>query len=149
HEATGTPPVLLLDDVFSELDPDRSRSLLAHLPPGQAVLTTAGPLPAEAHPDQVVVVADGAAQVRGRAVPWKPLPRDEDPPPAPLGQPLDRLLRNLGAPPAKAVRSVFDDWVEVVGEPVASNARPVSLRRGRLVVAVPDAAWATQLRYLE
>ena len=80
---------------------------------------------------------------------WKPLPSDEDPPPAPLGQPLDRLLRNLGAPRAKAVRSVFDDWAEVVGEQVASHARPVSLRRGRLVVAVPDAAWATQLRFLE
>ncbi len=26
---TGTPPVLLLDDVFSELDPERSAALLA------------------------------------------------------------------------------------------------------------------------
>ena len=29
-----TAPVLLLDDVFSELDPDRSAALLAHLPDG-------------------------------------------------------------------------------------------------------------------
>ena len=34
----GTAPVLLLDDVFSELDPHRSRALLAGLPPGQALL---------------------------------------------------------------------------------------------------------------
>ena len=38
-------PVLLLDDVFSELDPARSRALVAELPPGQSLLTTAAPLP--------------------------------------------------------------------------------------------------------
>ena len=37
----GSAPVLLLDDVFSELDPLRSKALLAGLPPGQALLTTA------------------------------------------------------------------------------------------------------------
>lgn len=40
-EHLGGPPVLLLDDVFSELDPERSAALLAGLPPGQALLTTA------------------------------------------------------------------------------------------------------------
>ena len=58
-DATGTSPVLLLDDVFSELDPDRSEALLASLPPGQALLTTAGALPAQAHPDLVVRIEDG------------------------------------------------------------------------------------------
>ena len=57
--AIGAPPVLLLDDVFSELDPDRSEALLAHLPAGQAVLTTAGGLPPGATPEQVLVVEDG------------------------------------------------------------------------------------------
>jgi DNA replication and repair protein RecF len=38
-------PTLLLDDVFSELDPARSRALVAELPPGQSILTTAAPLP--------------------------------------------------------------------------------------------------------
>ncbi len=52
-------PVLLLDDVFSELDPDRTENLLSHLPAGQAVLTTAGPLPAGAEPQQVVTVTAG------------------------------------------------------------------------------------------
>jgi DNA replication and repair protein RecF len=41
----GGAPLLLLDDVFSELDPDRSRALVRHLPRGQALLTTATPLP--------------------------------------------------------------------------------------------------------
>jgi DNA replication and repair protein RecF len=41
----GSAPILLLDDVFSELDAVRSEALLTCLPPGQAVLTTAGELP--------------------------------------------------------------------------------------------------------
>ena len=36
---------LLLDDVFSELDPARSRALVGELPLGQSILTTATPLP--------------------------------------------------------------------------------------------------------
>ena len=58
-EVSGSSPVLLLDDVFSELDPARSHALLAHLPPGQALLTTAGPLPEGAAPGLVVRVAGG------------------------------------------------------------------------------------------
>ncbi len=44
-ERTGTPPVVLLDDVLSELDPHRARSLLSHLPDAQVLLSTAGPIP--------------------------------------------------------------------------------------------------------
>jgi DNA replication and repair protein RecF len=53
----GSAPVLLLDDVFSELDPDRSDALLANLPAGQVLLTTAGELPAGAEPDRVLQIA--------------------------------------------------------------------------------------------
>ncbi|MGK2958195.1 MAG: DNA replication/repair protein RecF [Acidimicrobiales bacterium] len=56
---TRTPPILLLDDVFSELDPSRSEALLAHLPPGQALLTTTEDLPAKAIPEKVVRVQAG------------------------------------------------------------------------------------------
>jgi DNA replication and repair protein RecF len=56
---TGSPPVLLLDDVFSELDPDRSDALLAHLPPGQTLLTTASGLPPAARPDRVLHLVGG------------------------------------------------------------------------------------------
>ena len=44
-ERLGHPPILLLDDVFSELDPDRSRALVRELPRGQSLLSTAVPLP--------------------------------------------------------------------------------------------------------
>jgi DNA replication and repair protein RecF len=58
--AVGSPPVLLLDDVFSELDPDRGHALLDHLPAGQAVLTSASGLPPAAVPDQVLRIKGGA-----------------------------------------------------------------------------------------
>lgn len=59
-EVTGSSPVLLLDDVFSELDPERSQALLANLPDGQTLLTSASGLPPGARPDLVLRVADGA-----------------------------------------------------------------------------------------
>jgi DNA replication and repair protein RecF len=51
---TGSPPLLLLDDVFSELDHDRSAALIEALPAAQVVLTTAGVLPDGAAPDRVI-----------------------------------------------------------------------------------------------
>jgi DNA replication and repair protein RecF len=58
-DVTGAPPVLLLDDVFSELDPGRGDALLANLPRGQTLLTSAHGLPPKAEPDLVLTVADG------------------------------------------------------------------------------------------
>ncbi len=43
----GSGPVLLLDDVFSELDPGRCSALAASLPTGQALLSAAGNLPGD------------------------------------------------------------------------------------------------------
>ncbi len=58
-ELVGAPPLLLLDDVFSELDGRRSAALLEHLPLGQAVLTTAGTVPAGAEPERVLRITAG------------------------------------------------------------------------------------------
>jgi DNA replication and repair protein RecF len=71
-ERLGSAPVLLLDDVFSELDPFRSRALLAGLPAGQALLTTALPAPDEVAPARVYEVEAG-----GHATPLTPLPAVE------------------------------------------------------------------------
>jgi DNA replication and repair protein RecF len=59
-ERTGSAPVLVLDDVLSELDPVRCAALLGHLPAGQVVITTAGALPEAAHPDVIVRIAEAA-----------------------------------------------------------------------------------------
>ncbi len=58
-ERLGSAPVLLLDDVFSELDPFRSKALLAGLPPGQTLLTTALPAPPEVEAAKVYTVSAG------------------------------------------------------------------------------------------
>ncbi|MGH9069569.1 MAG: DNA replication/repair protein RecF [Acidimicrobiales bacterium] len=55
-EDNGDAPVLLLDDVFSELDDARSAELMRLLPDGQAVLTTVGALPPGAQPAAVMRV---------------------------------------------------------------------------------------------
>lgn len=58
-DKVGTPPILVLDDVLSELDPSRATALLGHLPLGQVVITTAASLPADAHPDRVLRIVEG------------------------------------------------------------------------------------------
>lgn len=58
-DVTGSAPILLLDDVFSELDPDRSDALLAHLPAGQTVLTSASGLPPKANPERILHIERG------------------------------------------------------------------------------------------
>jgi DNA replication and repair protein RecF len=62
-ERRGSPPLLLLDDVLSELDPERRRILAARVAAsGQALITAtdAAMLPAE--PDQLVEVTPGTAR---------------------------------------------------------------------------------------
>jgi DNA replication and repair protein RecF len=62
-ERRGTPPLLLLDDVLSELDPARRRILAARVAgAGQALVTAtdAAMLPAE--PDQLLEVTPGSAR---------------------------------------------------------------------------------------
>jgi DNA replication and repair protein RecF len=65
-EVTASSPVLLLDDVFSELDPERGSALLANLPAGQVVVTTASRLPTEATPDRIVELV-GTVRAEDRA----------------------------------------------------------------------------------
>ncbi len=58
-DTTGVSPILLLDDVLSELDVGRSEALLAHLPAGQTLLTTAGPLPVQTVPELILRIDAG------------------------------------------------------------------------------------------
>jgi DNA replication and repair protein RecF len=58
----GSSPVLLLDDVFSELDPRRSAALASCLPEGQALLTAAGPVPSSLPVERQARVHDGVVE---------------------------------------------------------------------------------------
>ena len=60
-ERRGAAPLLLLDDVFSELDRERSEALVARIPPGGQTIVTATERPAALSPDLVVSVTPGSA----------------------------------------------------------------------------------------
>jgi DNA replication and repair protein RecF len=58
-EHSGITPILLLDDVFSELDDPTAEALFAELPTGQTLLTTAGVLPKGASTHRGVTIVEG------------------------------------------------------------------------------------------
>lgn len=68
-DRTGSTPVLVLDDVLSELDTHRATALLGSLPAGQIVITTAGAVPPAAAPDRIIRIEHGtivdSADARG------------------------------------------------------------------------------------
>jgi DNA replication and repair protein RecF len=60
-DRTGVPPLLLLDDVLSELDPDRRRILAARVRhAGQALVTATDAAMLPAVPDQLLEVTPGS-----------------------------------------------------------------------------------------
>jgi len=63
-ERHGESPLLLLDDVFSELDRFRTAALFDALPPGQAILTTAVELPTGVTPACVLVASPGTVTAK-------------------------------------------------------------------------------------
>ncbi len=69
--------------------------------------------------------------------------------PRPVGESLDKLTRSLSGIGAQPLASVFTEWTKVVGETLAAHCRPVALDGTKLVIAVDEPGWATQIRYLE
>jgi DNA replication and repair protein RecF len=61
-ELTGSTPVLLLDDVFSELDDQRAVALVAHLDAGQTLVSTAGTVPHGISADRMLRVDAGRVE---------------------------------------------------------------------------------------
>jgi DNA replication and repair protein RecF len=60
-DRTGVPPLLLLDDVLSELDPGRRQILAARVrSAGQALVTATDAAMLPAAPDQLLEVTPGA-----------------------------------------------------------------------------------------
>jgi DNA replication and repair protein RecF len=62
EDVTATSPVLLLDDVFSELDAARAAALVQNLPAGQTLLTTAGTVPPDVVPQLRLRIHDGRVE---------------------------------------------------------------------------------------
>lgn len=68
-------------------------------------------------------------------------------PPKRLGEGVDRLLRDLGAPTAGTIEVLVERWPEVVGPVLAASTRPAGVRDGRLVVAADDPGAASKVRW--
>ncbi len=69
--------------------------------------------------------------------------------PTRLADALDRLVRNLGAPPVSVLTQLEDRWPDVVGPGLSGPTRPVELVDGVLTIACEDAAWAAQVGWME
>lgn len=54
----------------------------------------------------------------------------------------------LGLEDARATGLLWTRWSEIVGDPVAKNAEPTSLKRGVLRVRAASPGWAQELTYL-
>lgn len=54
----------------------------------------------------------------------------------------------LGVEDARATGVLWAHWAEIVGEAIATNAEPTSLRKGTLRVRATSPAWAQELTYL-
>jgi hypothetical protein len=74
---------------------------------------------------------------------------DRHGPPKPLGELLNRLLRNWGLDRVSREREVFTRWAEALGEQLAHNIRPVAIHHGVLVVAVKDSVWLQELQFMK
>ena len=127
-------PLLLLDDVFSELDPGRAERLLALLPAGQTLVTTASPLPSAMTPAAVVDLA--GARVRRR---------DEEP--ARLGDVLDALASGGCGKRRPALDRRGARALGVARRRRARRVcRPEFVRSSTLVVSAPTGAHAQRVR---
>ncbi len=68
--------------------------------------------------------------------------------PEAVGRVLPFLLRRMEAAFPDAGHRVWEVWEAAVGADIARRARPLSLRRGTLVLGVTSSAWMHQLAFL-
>ena len=155
-ERTGTAPVLVLDDVLSELDDHRATALLEHLPAG----------PDRHHhrdgdpDDRLAWIARCDVALTGmrhalrsvdrprirRRVDRSRLSAVKDP--VPITTSIDSIMSSLRGTDRVQIGGVFGRWADAVGENVADHVRPVRLDQRVLTVEVDEAAWATQVKFL-
>ena len=69
------------------------------------------------------------------------------PGPKALGEGVDRLLHDLGAPSGSALDRLLEAWPEVVGPVLAASTRPLAVRERRLGVEADDPTVASTVRW--
>ena len=136
--------MILLDDVFAELDPGRAVRLLDLLEAEER--------------GQVLLTAPKASDLEprgGRLPRWHIRGREDHRmsqkgrDPAPLGQVLAGYLERSGLARKMEEASVVPAWPELVGPAIAAVTTPLRVTDGVLIVAVRSSAWLMELRLME
>ena len=141
--ARRVTPLLLLDDVMSELDPGRRERLVARLDDGGQALITA------ADEESLPPPRAGGRSVRmpppQHAERRRRMSRRRAPRPAAAAF---RAARERAAPQT-GLAAVQAAWAAAVGEQLAAVATPVSERAGTLTIECADAVWAQELDLMQ
>jgi predicted nucleic acid-binding Zn ribbon protein len=62
---------------------------------------------------------------------------------------IDAVLKPYRSKPDFELKNVWDLWDEVVGKPIAQNARPAAFKGKLLIVHVSSSSWIHQLQFLK
>src|SRR5256886_14416662 len=128
-EVTGEQPVLLLDDVMSELDPARRERLLAALEPGPQALITAADLN-----DLPKSILERAAVFRSSRVGFM----------RSIGAALPKTLTALGITRRTREAQALWLWPQVVGEHLGRETKALKLTGRTLLATASSPAPAQQ-----
>lgn len=69
--------------------------------------------------------------------------------PTPIRRSLESLLRHLGGPTVSVASQLGARWPDIVGPGLAATTRPIELVDRVLVIGCDDAAWASQIGWME
>ena len=67
----------------------------------------------------------------------------------PIGHVIDSVLKNIRSEADYGLTKVWRLWDGVVGETIASNARPAAFKGQLLIVHVISSTWVHQLQFLK
>ena len=59
------------------------------------------------------------------------------------------MIANRNWSKGVAEGSLFSDWVQIVGQEIATHTTPISLVDGKLTIQSSSSAWATQMRLMQ
>ena len=75
--------------------------------------------------------------------------REKNTDPQSLESVLSEVIANRNWSKGVAEGSLFSDWVQIVGQEIATHTTPISLVDGKLTIQSSSSAWATQMRLMQ
>lgn len=75
--------------------------------------------------------------------------REKNTDPQSLETVLSEVIANRNWSKGVAEGSLFSDWVQIVGQEIATHTTPISLVDGKLTIQCSSSAWATQMRLMQ